>query len=387
MQKINKNLAATQEQFWKYYNSNLREIYQQLEPIRQKHLSAFIRRLSFFICVSAFVYALCRFDFIPENIYNSEGFFKTVIFIGLIYLCYTFYPFQQYCDKTKSMVMKKLLSFWGNFNYYNNRYTLFPNDIQKSELFTCYNRSDVDDTFAGKYKNTSISVSEHKLYLHGNRGDVNTFKGVLILLKFNKHFTGKTVVRSKFRWINIFWDNPLLVFLFGFPLTAVAFISVKTFDLEFALRFFGVIAGVVCLCTALVYLFYSFKNRKKAKKQIILEGISFLRQWNVTATDQIKARYILTPSFMEKMLNIKKLFHGKHIDFSFFDDKLLIAVHTQKDLFETTSLLTSALRYTKVREVVNQLYSIFSIIDILELENTSEQKQKTIKKSSFKQSL
>ena len=53
------------------------------------------------------------------------------------------------------------------------------------------------------------------------------------------------------------------------------------------------------------------------------------------------------------MLNIKKMFHGKHIDFSFFDDKLLIAVHTQKYLFETTSLLTSTLRYTKVREVVN----------------------------------
>ena len=72
------------------------------------------------------------------------------------------------------------------------------------------------------------------------------------------------------------------------------------------------------------------------------------------------------------MLNIKKMFHGKHIDFSFFDDKLLIAVHTQKYLFETTSLLTSTLRYTKVREVVNQLYSIFAIIDILELENKSD---------------
>jgi len=381
MQKINKNLAATQEQFWEYYNSNLREIYQKLEPIRKKHLSDFINRFIFFICGAAFIYTLCYFGFIPEDIYNSEGFIKTVLFAGIIYLCYTFYPFQQYCDKTKSMVMKKLLSFWGNFNYYNSQYSLFPNDIQKSELFTCYNRSDVDDAFTGKYKNTSISVSEHKLYLHGNRGDVNTFKGVLILLKFNKHFTGKTVVRAKFRWINILWDNPLFVFLFGLPLLAIAFISLKTLDFGFAAGFFGIVAGATCLCTALVYLFYSFKNKKKAKKQIILEGIPFLRQWNVTATDQIKARYILTPIFMEKMLDVKKLFHGKHVDFSFFDDKLLIAVHTQKDLFETTSLLTSALRYTKVREVVNQLYSIFSIIDILELENTSEQPEKARKKT------
>ena len=81
------------------------------------------------------------------------------------------------------------------------------------------------------------------------------------------------------------------------------------------------------------------------------------------------------------MLNVKKLFHGKHIDFSFFNDKLLIAVHTRKDMFETTSLLTSALRYNKVREVVNQLYSIFSIIDVLELEDKSVTKAKPAQKN------
>ena len=68
---------------------------------------------------------------------------------------------------------------------------------------------------------------------------------------------------------------------------------------------------------------------------------------------------------MEKMLEIKRLFYGKNIDFSFFDNKLLIAVHTRNDMFETTSLLTSALSYYKVREVVSQMHAIFAVIDVV----------------------
>lgn len=381
MQKVNKDLADTQAAFWNYYNSDLRQIYQKLEPIRQRYLHRFIRRFAFFAGILAFIITLCYTGFIPEKIYNDEDFFKIILFAGLVYIFYMFYPFQAYCEKTKSMVMEKLLSFWGNFNYSNGKYSVYPSDIENSELFTCYNKADIDDTFTGKYKNTSIAVSEHNLYLHSNRGDINTFKGILILLKFNKHFTGKTVVRAKFRWVNVFWDNPLFMLLFGLPLLAAAFISAKTLDFGFAVHFFGIVTGIFGLCAVLVYLFYSFKNKKKAKKHIVLEGIPFLRQWNVTSTDQIKARYILTPVFMENMLNVKKLFHGKHIDFSFFNDKLLIAVHTRKDMFETTSLLTSALRYNKVREVVNQLYSIFSIIDVLELEDKSVTKAKPAQKN------
>ena len=69
---------------------------------------------------------------------------------------------------------------------------------------------------------------------------------------------------------------------------------------------------------------------------------------------------------MEKINDVKTLFHGKYIDFSFFDSKLMIAVHTNKDMFETTSLFTPALDYFKVRDVVSQLYSIFAVIDILQ---------------------
>ena len=109
------------------------------------------------------------------------------------------------------------------------------------------------------------------------------------------------------------------------------------------------------------------KYRKKtATQNVALEKIDFARGWTVLTENQVEARYILRPVFMEQMEEIKQLFHGSGVDFSFFDNKLLIAVHTRKNLFETTSLFSEALNYHKVREVVGQLHSIFSMIDILE---------------------
>ena len=41
---------------------------------------------------------------------------------------------------------------------------------------------------------------------------------------------------------------------------------------------------------------------------------------------------------------------------------------TNKDMFETTSLFSSALRYRKVQEVVAQFYSVFSAVDLFKTE-------------------
>ena len=116
------------------------------------------------------------------------------------------------------------------------------------------------------------------------------------------------------------------------------------------------------------------KQRKiKLEKRVNLEDIVFSKKWKVYADDQVEARYVLTPAVMERMLAVKKLFHGNRLDFSFWGNNLLIAVHTNKDMFETTSLFKSALDYRKVQEVICQLYSVFSVIDVLKLQNESRE--------------
>ena len=79
---------------------------------------------------------------------------------------------------------------------------------------------------------------------------------------------------------------------------------------------------------------------------------------------------------MERILEVKRRFKGKDIEFSFFGNKLFIAIHTSKDMFETTSLFRSALKYDRIQNVVNQFYSIFSIIDLLKIDGNKKNESK-----------
>jgi hypothetical protein len=134
--------------------------------------------------------------------------------------------------------------------------------------------------------------------------------------------------------------------------------------------------GVLLLLNVVIY-FFIFKAfikqwHQKGDSRVNLEDVVFSKKWKVYADDQVEARYVLTPALMERMLAVKKLFHGNRLDFSFWDNNLLIAVHTNKDMFETTSLFKSALDYRKVQEVICQLYSVFTVIDVLKLQGESK---------------
>ncbi|PID65818.1 MAG: hypothetical protein CR975_05660 [Gammaproteobacteria bacterium] len=45
-------------------------------------------------------------------------------------------------------------------------------------------------------------------------------------------------------------------------------------------------------------------------KKILLEDASFNKKWQTYSQDEVESRYILTPSFMEKILKISKVFKG-----------------------------------------------------------------------------
>lgn len=390
MRKTDEKLEQLQQDFKVFYDDNLRQIYELLEPTRRIYLKMFWNRVLFTTAVILLLWGLCHFDFISSSFYESEGFTIIGTIAAIIDVLWIGFPFTCYHSNVKHKVMKKLLSFWGNFEYFNNRKIINYFNLRQSELFPYFNKEEVDDSFCGIYKDTSLAVSEHNLRIHGSKGDVIMFKGVFILLKFNKSFKGNTLLLSKWRWLEFILYNPIFWIVMLPIVFAIATIPFKTVGVHaiwlFCAVFLGAISPIVMvfLLFAVIYRIYRHFNPKKATKKVLLEGIPFLRKWRVYTDDQVEARYILTPVLMEKMLKIKKLFHGNFIDFSFFGHNLLIAVHTHKDLFETTSFFRSALRYRKVREVVNQLYSIFSVVDILDFKDMPSESLSKKKKTGKK---
>lgn len=375
--KINYRLAETEQQFGLYYKKNLRRIYGELEGDRHKYIGSLIKRAA---VSAAGILFFCRlYDFkIPENPGNGE--MKTALILIIIMIRYLYGPFKNYRTATKNRTMEIILSFWGNFTYDGDEDIIGENATGKSELFGKYNDKDIDDSFSGEYKGTKVKVSEQSLHARGNKSDLVLFKGLMILLDFPKKFKGRTVVISKKNLFSAIFENPLLV-LTLLPFVFILFLTaVTTCDFYDGLKagtadMYTLVLPVVCSAVSALFIFviYRIFKRKKVKTvhKVSLESLDFARGKKIMTDDQIEARYILTPVFMEKTEDIRRLFHGSAVDFSWFDNKMLIAVHTRKNLFETASLLTPALSYHKVREVVSQLYSVFSVIDIVE-EKTSQ---------------
>ena len=121
----------------------------------------------------------------------------------------------------------------------------------------------------------------------------------------------------------------------------------------------------ILLIYILYRIFIKTQLKSSLKHSINLEDIDFEKKWKVYSQDQIEARCLLNPKFMEQLKNVQKYFHGKKIDCSFWENNLLIAIHTNEDMFETTSLFSSALSYKNMRKVVTQFYSVFAIIEEL----------------------
>lgn len=324
MRSINKELADLQERFRVYYNQNLGDKFQKLESSRLKHLYFFWKWLISFVLISVGFIYLCIIYVIPPKFFEHD----ISVWIIILYFTTVFMvlkkPFKDYKTETKNMTMEKILNFFGNFTYHEGRCTPM-NDVDKSMLFGYYDKQTGDDFFAGTYKGVQIQVSEERLTRkvrtkNGYR-DALVFGGIIIVLEMNKKFMGQTMVRK---------DWGIFDFLMMAPVCRIKQQSIKMSHVQ-------------------------------------LEDSVFEKQFEVFSTDQIEARYLLTTAFMERILEIKKRFHGKKIQFSFFDDKLLLAINTSKDMFEPTSLFSTTASYGRMREVVDQFYSIFSTVDVLKL--------------------
>lgn len=361
-------LAKLQQNFYTYYQKNLRQDFKKLEQERYKYLASFILRCTILFAVHAVLYcSLGRSDFI-ECVASKAGFCGVVIGV---WLCTV--PISKYKGASKSLVADKILKFWTDFHE-DKANILASKDIKNSELFDTFNDYEKDDEFAGKYKDTDVCISEYNLNLRRQKSDITLFDGILIWIRLKKKVGCKTILRSNkvtlpggftgniYVVLNCF----LLFSLIGFIICMLTMFGWPQEIDAIILFSYAVSAVTLILLIYILYrIFIKAQLKSNLKHSINLEDIDFEKKWKVYSQDQIEARYLLNPKFMEQLKNVQKYFHGKKIDCSFWKNNLLIAIHTNEDMFETTSLFSSALSYKNMRKVVTQFYSVFAIIEEL----------------------
>ena len=125
---------------------------------------------------------------------------------------------------------------------------------------------------------------------------------------------------------------------------------------DFHKRFFG---------ETLVTRDAGFFNRfggKSGMDRAQLEDPEFEKAFEVYTTDQVEARFLLTPEMMAKLLELEQAFHGKGLRCAFSGEQMLIAVEGD-NLFEPGSLFTPLDDPARLRSILRDFSAVFSLID------------------------
>lgn len=245
----------TKEEFSKYFNENFRL---KLEELEKKRLFyAPIRKFCLIFALIAFV-SMIIFGYIFGGKDISQTFSLmcfALIFLSLIVVGAIESLFRK---PLKTKVISKIIGLYGNLYLTNQRNLIKLSDIRKFGLFPRAAKKIDDDAIIGNYKNTNIIINEctleHTVRSGRNSHTVTDFAGLIVKLTMNKKFSGITVVGM-------------------------------TGDIKLP-------AGC---------------------ENVELESVEFMKNRKVYSTDQIEARYLLTPTFMERLDNLGKHFMGSMV--------------------------------------------------------------------------
>lgn len=291
--------------------------------------------------------------------------FNMVLAIAIYggFFIFRYFKNKYFCENKKfqSLVKKDLLpKILGNIegiSWSSSKTTISDETIRKSQLFESYNIRENDDAFTGEYKGVTFKVSETNLSSESGSGDdhtvSNVFKGIIILIDSNKEIKAHTKIQPKMDKKTEIICTLLLVFLWGSLLYYA--ISSESYFISCIFLFSGTIS---------IISLFSHSN-----KEMNLEDPDFNKKYIVTTKDQIEGRYLITTGFMDRFKNLQTAFGTKNVKCAFFDNKIMFALHTNKDFFELSGGLFHSLKHPKqVKSFYEETTAIYDIIDYFKLD-------------------
>jgi len=185
-------------------------------------------------------------------------------------------------------------------------------NFKELKLLPSCDRSSYTDCFAGSYQGCAFTFYEGHLEdrvqtKNGSRW-VTVFRGQLIRVALPKKFQGTTVVRRD--------------------------------------------AGL-----------FNFMQRWATELKRVGLGDSRLEKaFEVYSNDQVEARYLIHPVFMERLLALETQFQGKRLRCAFIEGDLLVAIEGG-DKFEIGSMFSKLDDIERARVIVKDIAEIMRVID------------------------
>ena len=192
--------------------------------------------------------------------------------------------------------------------------------IFDSRLIEESNKIELDDKFLGCHNDVKYEITEGKFSIvegcGKSRREYTVFDGVIVKLEMNKNFTGNTIIDER-----------------GFSQ------NFKYIDFD-----------------------------KSDLTKTTMEDIEFNKKYNVYTDDEVEARYLITPSFMQRLKNMKVAFSADKVRCAFYKEYLLIGLFTSKDLFSICSLFEPIDDPKQFFTMYEEIVSIIKLIDHFKLD-------------------
>lgn len=278
-----KKLSSLQDFFYE-------NIYPDLAFLEEKRLKTYgyLKKVAIILFVITCIVLYMLFDVIP----NTFDLLILCVFgaCGIFMFIYKM-EVKGYSSLFKDQVIEKLVSFVDESLKYSKNNSINEHEYKISSLFPQrVDRYSGDDLVIGNIEGVDVRFSEvhTQVKKKGNKGKtywMNVFQGMFFIADFNKEFQGRTIVLP---------DN--------------------------SEKFLGSFA----------HIFQSFSSRGELIK---MDSLEFEKAFTVYSSDQIEARYILSHSLMQSILEFKKLL-DKNIHISFVGSKIYIAISFKEKLFE-----------------------------------------------------
>ncbi len=106
------------------------------------------------------------------------------------------------------------------------------------------------------------------------------------------------------------------------------------------------------------------KSKEVAWQEVTLEDTEFNQEYRIFAQNQIGARVVLSPRFMEKLKDIKNTYNAS-FRILFIDNYFVIAINTRKDMFEfyTVAQKPSLKQFAQFYDEIKVLTDLVETLD------------------------
>ncbi len=314
----------TLEDLSEFYKTTLINDLKPLEARRKSLVNKFLIVGAFILGGIVIGFAVIAAAGVPTPVI----FFVPVI-LGIILSAIIFSVMSKgYVQEFKGTIIGKLVNFLDDNLAYSQSACILQSTYMASTIFTRRpDRYRGDDHVAGKVGATQIEFSElkteYKTTSTNSKGHRQThwhtiFKGLFFVADFNKHFACETVVLP-----------------------------------DTAQKLFG-------------RLGQKLQSLNVFRGQLIkLEDPEFERLFVVYGDDQVQARYILSTSLIQRIVQFKTR-SQKPIYLSFVGSKVFVAVSYTKNLFEP-KIFSTLLNFGPIRQYYEDLQLAVGIVEDLNL--------------------